>query len=70
MTTQIPTTADNSWTLFIEILSDEFLAHTGFGIYAHINFGDIGRAYQQYCQYQDFASMRHFARNYVRTYIL
>lgn len=34
MTTQNTDTADSSWTVFIEILSDEFTAKTGFGVYA------------------------------------
>jgi hypothetical protein len=67
MTTHIPTSADQTWTLFIETLSDEFLANTGFGVYAHITFMDIGKAYRQYQQYQQQKSMRHFARNYVRS---
>ena len=68
MSSQIPVNVDSSWTLFIDILSDEFLANTGFGIYAHINLEDIGKAYQQYRQYRQFASMRRFARDYVRHY--
>ena len=67
MTTQNPNTADLSWTVFIEILSDEFTAKTGFGVYAHITPVDVDQAYQQY-QQRD-APMRLFVREYVRHYI-
>lgn len=66
MTTQHSNIVDSSWTLFIEILSDEFTAKTGFGVYAHITFSDIDHAYQQYQQRN--APMRLFAREYVRSY--
>lgn len=59
-------TQDPSWTIFIEILSDEFTAKTGFGVYAHISPADINQAYQQY-QLRN-APMRMFAREYVRPY--
>ncbi|WP_333876211.1 hypothetical protein [Methylobacter sp.] len=67
MTTQNPNTADLSWTVFIEILSDEFTAKTGFGVYAHITPVDVDQAYQQYQQRN--APMRLFVREYVRHYI-
>ncbi|TAK64951.1 hypothetical protein [Methylobacter sp.] len=66
MTTQHTNTVDNSWTIFIEILSDEFTAKTGFGVYAHITPLDVDQAYQQYRLRN--APMRLFARDYVRTY--
>jgi hypothetical protein len=66
MTTQNTATADSSWTIFIEILSDEFTAKTGFGVYAHITPMDVDQAYQQY-QLRN-ASMRLFVREYVRRY--
>ncbi len=67
MTTQNTNTADSSWTVFIEILSDEFTARTGFGVYAHITPVDVGQAYQQY-QLRN-SPMRLFVREYVRSYI-
>ncbi|MDP3878228.1 MAG: hypothetical protein Q8Q50_14725 [Methylobacter sp.] len=66
MTTQNTNTADPSWTIFIETLSDEFTARTGFGVYAHITPVDVDQAYQEYQQRN--APMRLFARDYVRTY--
>lgn len=57
---------DSSWTMFIEILSDEFTDKTGFGVYAHITLMDINQAYQQYQQRK--APMRLFAREYVSHY--
>jgi len=67
MTTQNTATADSSWTIFIEILSDEFTAKTGFGVYAHITPTDVNQAYQQYRL--DNAPMRLFVREYVRHYV-
>jgi hypothetical protein len=66
MTTQNANTVDSSWTVFIEILSDEFTAKTGFGVYAHITPVDVDQAYQQY-QLRN-APMRLFVREYVRRY--
>ncbi|MCF7965838.1 hypothetical protein V3O24_12600 [Methylobacter sp. Wu8] len=66
MTTQNTNTVDSSWTMFIEILSDEFAAKTGFGVYAHITPVDADQAYQQY-QLRN-APMRLFVREYVRRY--
>lgn len=65
MTTQ--NTHDSPWTVFIEILSDEFTAKTGFGVYAHITPVDVNQAYQQY-QLEN-APMRLFVREYVRPYV-
>jgi len=67
MTTQNTNTADSSWTVFIEILSDEFTAKTGFGVYAHITPVDVDQAYRQYQQRN--APMRLFVREYVRSYV-
>jgi hypothetical protein len=67
MTTQNTNTADSSWTIFIEILSDEFTARTGYGVYAHITPVDVNQAYQQY-QLRN-APMRLFVREYVRSYV-
>jgi hypothetical protein len=67
MTTQNTNTADSSWTVFIEILSDEFTARTGFGVYAHITPVDVDQAYRQYQQRN--APMRLFVREYVRDYV-
>ncbi len=67
MTTQNTNTVDQSWMIFIEILSDEFTAKTGFGVYAHITPVDVGQAYQQY-QLRN-APMRLFVRDYVRRYV-
>jgi len=67
MTTQHTNTADSSWTVFIEILSDEFTAKTGFGVYAHITPVDVDQAYRQY-QLRN-APMRLFAREYVKHYV-
>ncbi len=66
MTTQNSNIVDSSWAVFIDILSDEFTAKTGFGVYAHITVGDVSQAYQQYQQRN--APMRMFAREYVRSY--
>ncbi len=60
-------TIDSSWTIFVEILSDEFTAKTGFGVYAHITPVDVDQAYQQY-QLRN-APMRLFVREYVRGYV-
>jgi hypothetical protein len=67
MTTQHTNAIDSSWTVFIEILSDEFTAKTGFGVYAHITPVDINLAYRQYQQRE--SPMRLFAREYVRAYV-
>ncbi|MDP1664433.1 MAG: hypothetical protein Q8L79_04830 [Methylobacter sp.] len=67
MATQNTATTDSSWTIFIEILSDEFTAKTGFGVYAHITPTDVDQAYQQY-QLRN-APMRLFVREYVRHYV-
>ncbi len=66
MTTQHTPQAEGSWTIFIEILSDEFTAKTGFGVYAHITHVDIDQAYHQF-QLRN-TPMRLFARDYVRPY--
>jgi hypothetical protein len=67
MTTQNTNSVDSSWTMFIEILSDEFAAKTGFGLYAHITPTDVNQAYQQYQRRN--APMRLFASEYVRPYV-
>lgn len=67
MTAQNTSTVDSSWTLFIEVLSDEFTARTGFGVYAYITPADVDQAYQQYQRRN--APMRHFVREYVRSYV-
>ncbi|MGZ5051176.1 MAG: hypothetical protein ACXWF8_00280 [Methylobacter sp.] len=67
MTTQNHDKTNASWTVFIEILSDEFTAKTGFGIYAHISPTDAAQAYRQYQQRN--APIRLFAREYVRPYV-
>ena len=66
MSTQNSNKVDGSWMLFIEILSDEFTAKTGFGMYAHITPVDVDQAYQQF-QLRN-APMRLFVRDYVRPY--
>jgi hypothetical protein len=66
MTSQNTNTADSSWAMFIEFLSDEFTAKTGFGVYAYITPVDVTEAYQQYQLHN--ASMRLFVRDYVRHY--
>ena len=66
MTTQNANTMDSSWTMFVEILSDEFIAKTGFGVYAHITPVDLNQAYRQYLQRK--ASIRLFVREYVQSY--
>jgi hypothetical protein len=65
MTTQ--NTLDSSWTIFIDILSDEFTDKTGFGVYAHITPIDISLAYQEYRLRN--SPMRLFVREYVQHYI-
>lgn len=64
MTTQNTNTEYSSWSMFIEILSDEFTAKTGFGVYAHITPVDVNEVYQQY-QLRN-APVRLFVREYVR----
>jgi hypothetical protein len=66
MATQNTNKVDGTWTVFIEILSDEFIAKTGVGAYAHITPVDLDYAYHQYQLRK--ASMRQFARDYVRPY--
>jgi hypothetical protein len=66
MTTQHISQTEGSWAIFIEILSDEFTAKTGFGVYAHITPVDIVHAYHQY-QHRN-TPIRLFARDYVRPY--
>ncbi len=66
MTAQNTQTADAPWTVFIEILSDEFTAKTGVGVYAHITPTDAAQAYRQYQQRN--APIRLFVREYVRSY--
>jgi hypothetical protein len=63
MTTKISNTVDTSWAVFIEILSDEFIEKTGFGVYAHITPVDINQAYQDYKQHNE--PLRLFVRHYV-----
>lgn len=58
---------DSIWWNFIEALSDEFINQTGFGIYAHIAPLDVHHAYQEFQQHK--APIRHFARDYVRSYV-
>jgi hypothetical protein len=65
MTTQ--NTLDSSWTVFIDILSDEFTDKTGFGVYAHISPVDVNLAYQEYRQHN--SPMRLFVRDYVQHYV-
>lgn len=60
-------TFDSCWSVFIEILSDEFTEKTGFGVYAHISPTDVSTAFQQYKQLS--SPMRAFVRNYVRDYV-
>ncbi|MGZ5053286.1 MAG: hypothetical protein ACXWAS_19725, partial [Methylobacter sp.] len=67
MTIQNKDKVDSSWTTFIDTLSDEFTARTGFGVYAHISPTDVNRAYQQY-QLSN-VPMRLFVRKYVRSYV-
>lgn len=67
MTIQNKDKIDSSWTTFIETLSDEFTAKTGFGVYAHISPTDINQVYQQY-QHSN-VPMRLFVREYVRSYV-
>jgi hypothetical protein len=59
-------TMNSSWAIFIEVLSDEFTAKTGFGVYAHISPMDVGQAYQQF-QLRN-VQMRLFVHDYVRHY--
>ncbi len=60
-------TVESTWTVFIEILSDEFTEKTGVGVYAHITPIDVSEAYQQY--QVNNAPMRLFAREYVRAHV-
>jgi hypothetical protein len=67
MTKENINTTDSSWTTFVETLSDEFTAKTGFGVYAHITPADVNQAYQRFqlCN----MPMRLFVREYVQSYI-
>jgi hypothetical protein len=54
---------------FIETLSDEFIALTGFGVYAYLNPLEINRLFHQYLK--QALSLRQFVRSCVRqTYAL
>ncbi len=50
---------------FIETLSDEFIATTGYGVYAYLNPLDINQLFRQYLKHG--TSLREFARGYVRS---
>jgi hypothetical protein len=63
MTTQNLNTVDSSWIVFLEILSDEFIEKTGFGVFAHITPVDVKLAYQEYQLHNQ--PLRLFVRNYV-----
>jgi len=67
MTVQHKDKIDSSLTTFIEILSDEFTAKTGFGVYAHITPTDVDRAYQEY-QLSN-VPMRLFVRKYIQPFV-
>jgi hypothetical protein len=58
---------DSAWWTFMEVLSDEFIKQTGFGIYAYISPMDVHHIYHEFQQRQ--ASIRSFAREYVRSYV-
>lgn len=49
---------------FIETLSEEFIALTGYGAYAFLNPLDINRLFNQYLE--DTRSLREFTKNLVR----
>jgi hypothetical protein len=68
MKTEAEKQNDSIWWNFIEALSDEFINQTGFGIYAHITPLDVHHVYKEYQQHQE-APIRHFARDYVRSYV-
>lgn len=58
---------DNAWSSFIEVLSDEFTALTGFGPYAYLSPVEVDQAYQ-HCV-QNRVPVRAFAREYVNLYL-
>ncbi len=53
---------------FIETLSDEFTASTGFGVYAFMAPFDINRLFKQYLHQS--SPIRPFAKRYVRSHML
>ena len=59
-------TVDAYWTLFIHILSAEFITKTGYGMYAYITPVDVDKAYQDYRHSN--IPMQLFVREYVRLY--
>nr|WP_305907309.1 hypothetical protein [Methylomarinum sp. Ch1-1]MDP4520050.1 hypothetical protein [Methylomarinum sp. Ch1-1] len=46
-----PEELSDARTAFIETLSDEFIATTGYGVYAYLNPLDINRLFRQYLQH-------------------
>lgn len=52
-------------SVFIETLSDEFIATTGYGVYAYLNPMAINQLFKQYLQ-QHGTSVRKFVKLYVR----
>ena len=55
--------------VFIETLSDEFIATTGYGVYAYLNPMAINQLFKQYLQQQS-TSLRKFVKTYVRNAVL
>lgn len=62
-----PRVVDQAWTSFIEVLSDEFTALTGFGPYAYLSPVEVDQAYR-HCL-QNRVPVRAFAREYVNLYL-
>ena len=59
---------NNARSAFIETLSDEFIATTGYGVYAYMNPLDINRLFKQYQQHG--TSPREFAKLFVKNSLL
>lgn len=60
-----PPEIDLARSAFIETLSDEFIATTGYGAYAYLNPIDIDRLFKQYLKHS--ASIRDFAKICVKS---
>lgn len=55
-------------SVFIEMLSAEFIAQTGVGVYAYLTPLAINSLFRQYLQHRE--SLRAFTKHYVRTVLV
>lgn len=70
MATQNTNELDEPWTIFFDILNDEFIEKTGFGVYVYITPIDAITAYQQYQLRNDQIPMRLFISKYVQPFTI